>query len=750
MVARSLVRGGRPIGAILMAALLTAVPTAFTAAPPDAPGDTLHAADWIAAARALLDQDGGNGAASFGVAFHLMLPARVGLPGGDFDGDGRVDALSHEPGDGWWTTVVAAIDGDGAPLWRLEYPDAEDAFPVQVADFTGDGSDDVVVLSWEWLYDDHGGACTPSGCLGRATGAAAWRIEMIDGPTGLRLWSLDAPISHQKETLLASTWPAAFAYSETVRVQNAFVLPLVAGDVDGDGASDLVVHHMDVVTEKGHLGVGGILAGVYAFPDGTAWSGHYTVRHGRGGTVLAEGGVLPSFRPPVLLPTEDIDGDGRADLLVVESVALPDLEVCVVTLVIVCEDADRAPATRIRAVALPSGDTTWTAVWGGLYDLHTYPLGQPDLNGDGVRDLVLRADGVGALRATDGASGAALWTLETMMSVVEYGDVDADGAMDVLLVDYDWEGAGLVVTAHGGRDVAHLYTQRSPLPGRTMWVEGAAMEDVDRDGAPDLLVAAYEWSPDFVIEETGIGVVSGANGTLLWWRVGAGVVLPMPIGETVAAWHHQRGIGKDWIVELHDGVTGGVRWSAVEALVHASDAVLHPAGGDVDGDGHPDLLFSAVTRDRDFTTARAILSRSGMDGTVLWHYGDHLLYQDEVVPLPQDDAGSGQDAADTQPAAAAVAPGAYEGTFDVYTGDVVDWYRIDLAAGETFKAAMHADTGDFDLELYGPDGGFIMGSYLPLGETDHVSYEVATPGTYAVRVSVSWGDYGYGFTLATE
>lgn len=70
----------------------------------------------------------------------------------------------------------------------------------------------------------------------------------------------------------------------------------------------------------------------------------------------------------------------------------------------------------------------------------------------------------------------------------------------------------------------------------------------------------------------------------------------------------------------------------------------------------------------------------------------------------------------------------------------VDWFKIAVASPGpvSFQLKVPRDK-DYDLELYGPDGNYITGSYNGTGATESISFTAPSAGTYYVRV------YGYPY-----
>jgi Domain of unknown function (DUF4214)/Immunoglobulin domain/Immunoglobulin I-set domain len=68
----------------------------------------------------------------------------------------------------------------------------------------------------------------------------------------------------------------------------------------------------------------------------------------------------------------------------------------------------------------------------------------------------------------------------------------------------------------------------------------------------------------------------------------------------------------------------------------------------------------------------------------------------------------------------------------------VDWFKVDITTPGplTFTLTVPSDK-DYDLELFGPDGAYIKGSYGGTGVAEGISYNATAIGTYYVRI------YGY-------
>lgn len=51
-------------------------------------------------------------------------------------------------------------------------------------------------------------------------------------------------------------------------------------------------------------------------------------------------------------------------------------------------------------------------------------------------------------------------------------------------------------------------------------------------------------------------------------------------------------------------------------------------------------------------------------------------------------------------------------------------------------------TNDYDIELYGPSGAFVKGSYKGIGQRESITYTATTTGTYYVKI--------YGYPIGSE
>lgn len=308
------------------------------------------------------------------------------------------------------------------------------------------------------------------------------------------------------------------------------VLP--AGDVDGDGRSDLFVHDRfpdrtrvvsaDLTTEilamedswefgarpAGDLdgdGHGDILIAESRANGGGESRGRVRVLSGADGSMLREhvGEADEEFLGCDVGDLGDVDGDGVHDYAISTASSL--YEKRADSFVLLHSGRDGGVLRKIQGVR-KDGFQSW---------IHLAPTG--DLDRDGVNDLLLGGcsrnsagewDGI-AFALVSGKAGAFLWRRFLEVSHYEFGDVgdvNGDGCSDLFFgSDESW-------TIESGCGGEILFTAE----GRS-WGTGSG--DANGDGHADLLRLTNRWEPQGpeLWKDGLIEVVSGRDGSVLVW-----------------------------------------------------------------------------------------------------------------------------------------------------------------------------------------------------------------------------------------
>jgi len=417
----------------------------------------------------------------------VPLRADSSLEAADLDGDGR-DEVVYGCDDG---TIRAWSFARGAPLWEFKAGASILSTPL-LQDVNGDGTADVLM----------GTTGTPG----------PWSFHAVDGRTGKALWSRELGDITSTAAALPGTTPPDIvvavdrvgivclrgATGETrwsVPVQVPFYCSVAVGDLDGDGAAD-VVACSDAGPARGIRGdgkeiwcrdlgaVGTILslgerAGRSRFAvalenrvacvdeaDGSlVWE-----RRSRAGDVLGITQIASAGR--------DLDGDGEEDLL-----ASLGRELCALS----GRDGKRlwsidapgrpnvilaglkGPGGRecllygsnqhhLQAYDLATGGLVWQAMLPGPMVSDIVIL--PDIDGDGVGDVLVTNSGQGLL-CRSGADGTrSVWQSPQYPNLRLAGIWPAEGTRKAMVVAYELdEGRLFAFDMKSGRLV---YARRFP------------------------------------------------------------------------------------------------------------------------------------------------------------------------------------------------------------------------------------------------------------------------------------------------
>jgi len=415
----------------------------------------------------------------------------------DMNGDGKPDLIV---GSGNGINYAALLLNDGLGNFTNSstfYLGGTEAAFVDVADFNGDGKNDIVLAS---NLAETGGADdgTLSVLLGNGDGTMRSATYVSEGrdifgryPAGPAVAAADIngdgfqdllypsgcvagePCSQSGFTLLLSDGAGGYQAPLQFTAPGQQSQFLAIGDFNGDGKPDVAVFN-----------------GCDASCTATSVSIFLNTGNGTfANPVVYETGGSPYST--LTMATGDFNGDGKGDIAVLQS--------------------DSSPQSTI-GVLLGNGDGTFQPVV-------TTPLGSSggtwiasaDFNGDGKTDLVLAENNRAQILLSNGDatfSFGAVYDGGGGPGTVVTGDVNGDGKADVVIGNQCELGDcanGSIGILLGNGDGTFQYAANSPQSTTDGNLVGIALADVNADGKLDVIASTY----------TGILVSFGkGNGTL--------------------------------------------------------------------------------------------------------------------------------------------------------------------------------------------------------------------------------------------
>lgn len=280
---------------------------------------------------------------------------------------------------------------------------------------------------------------------------------------------------------------------------------------------------------------------------------------------------------------------------------------------------------------------------------HYYQLGEVewlgDVDGDGHDDVLIgeiAAQGAAGLQGHvyvhSGRTGALLYTRSGSMdesfggSVAGVGDIDGDGASDFLVgasrANVNGSSSGMVIL-YSGRTATPIRTHYGGAPMEALGIDVAAAGDVDRDGTPDYVIGAPGATPNGTLSGSAY-VFSGRTGGLL--HRFDGPTSYSHFGSVVSGAGDLDGDGHDDLivsapvhrdsrgaVYAYSGRTGSVFFFMEGPRMMEYFGSSLAAAGDVNADGFADVIVGAYGADNNYSnTGSAYVVTLGRNGTPPW------------------------------------------------------------------------------------------------------------------------------------
>ncbi|TQJ25625.1 VCBS repeat protein [Micromonospora sp. A202] len=367
-----------------------------------------------------------------------------------------------------WQPSGASVSGDAVPVVTQPYGSVVFAAPswlklgsweeaVATGDLTGDGLSDVVVTTTEYADDAH-------------DHSAFLFVQEAENQLVL------------KQQLATSTPTGGSMYP-------------VIGDLDGDGADELVVATGDGVDVFRRTGSGLSTAEHLSFADDLI-DLKLCDLDGDGRTdivAVSDNGVLVrygddsgGFAPVALvsphrgfvLDAVDMTGDGRPDLVVQLGQLI-----------------QISTQTAPRSFADPVG---YQAPAGHLRTVSSMAVG--DVTGDGRKDVVVTVSGNAPnaqvqVLTHDSGGVFGRWIRYPVYEIpdaIAIADVNNDGRDDVAITHGGWSSAGVLLQRPDGWLGNEFRVSQLP-PASSFTPRGLAVADINNDGLKDLLMANYNY-----------------------------------------------------------------------------------------------------------------------------------------------------------------------------------------------------------------------------------------------------------------
>ena len=392
-----------------------------------------------------------------------------------------------------------------------------------------------------------------------------------------------------------------------------------AGDVNGDGYSDIIVGADRY--DNGHEDEG--RAFVYLGSElGPGVSPIWT----------AESDQAFSFFGCSVATSGDVNGDGYSDVIVGAH----------------CYDSGGRSYVYLGSPAGPQSTSDWTADsdQDGAYFGHSVSTAG-DINGDGYSDVIVGAyiydNGETSegrafvyLGSDSGLAANPTWIAESDQDYADFGitvatagDVNGDGFSDIIVGAHrysngqtDEGGAFVYLGGSMGPSESPGWTAESNQANASYGWSVTTAGDVNGDGFSDVIIGAYEYDNGQTNEGRAfvyLGSVSGLSASPIWtaesdqssayfgWTVAtAGDVNGDGFSDViVGAYNFDNDETDEGTAFVYLGNASGVStspdWTAESDQTGASFGWAVATGGDVNSDGYSDVIIGAPKYDNDET-----------------------------------------------------------------------------------------------------------------------------------------------------
>lgn len=502
----------------------------------------------------------GRGIVSFAAPVDFPTgPSPIFVAIGDLGGDGKPDIVVANYNGNTVSVLRNTSSGGGAVSFDAKVDFATGAVPIAVAigDLDGDDRPDLVVAN--------SGSNTASVLRNASSGGGdidfAARIDFATGsnPRSVTIGDLDADgkpdlavanYSSDTASVLRNTSSGVGTVNFAAKIDYATgsnQRSVAIDDLDADGKPDLVIVN----------------------------GGSYTVSVLRnlGNSALAARVDYATGALPVFVAIGDLDGDHKPDLVVANSLG------------------------RSVSVLRNLGDGAFAARVDNATGSLPISVANGDLDGDGRHDLVVAnasSGTISVLRNLGSGEFAARVDYATGGSprCVALGDVDGDGKLDLVVAN---SGSSVSVLRNTSSGVGNV-----SFAAKVDFATGAfafflAIDDLDGDGRPDLVVANANGNSVSVLRNTSLGADNVSFAAKVDCGTGSNP-RSIAIGDVDGDGMPDLVVGNsssNTASVLRNTSSGGGDLSFAAKVDYATgSAPSSVALGDLDGDGRPDLAVA--------------------------------------------------------------------------------------------------------------------------------------------------------------